>query len=54
MPDHSEWSDGVPRIIYEAYPDRDLLPIEPPDLVDGPAPTSGAGIWAGTNGRGSL
>lgn len=29
MPKHSEWSERAPHIIYEAYPDHDLLPIEP-------------------------
>ncbi len=24
------WSAIAPRLIYEAYPDNDLLPIEPP------------------------
>jgi hypothetical protein len=28
--EQSEWSVAVPRILYEAYPDQDLLPIEPP------------------------
>ena len=30
MSKHSEWSETAPHIIYEAYPDHDLLPIEPP------------------------
>ena len=30
MSHHTEWSGTVPRILYEAYPDQDLLPIEPP------------------------
>ncbi len=30
MSKHSEWSEVAPHIIYEAYPDHDLLPIEPP------------------------
>lgn len=30
MSTHSKWSETIPHIIYEAYPDHDLLPIEPP------------------------
>ena len=30
MSKHDEWSGTAPSIIYEAYPDHDLLPIEPP------------------------
>ena len=30
MSNHSQWRDSVPQILYEAYPDDDLLPIEPP------------------------
>ena len=30
MSKHNEWSAIAPQIIYEAYPDHDLLPIEPP------------------------
>ena len=30
MSTDSQWSETVPRILYEAYPDHDLLPIEPP------------------------
>ena len=30
MPNQPKWSEAVPRILYEAYPDQDLLPIEPP------------------------
>jgi hypothetical protein len=30
MLNHNEWSVGAAAIIYEAYPDHDLLPIEPP------------------------
>jgi hypothetical protein len=30
MPKHSEWSETAAHMIYEAYPDHDLLPIEPP------------------------
>ena len=26
----TKWSDTVPQILYEAYPDHDLLPIAPP------------------------
>ena len=38
MPNHTTWSETVPRILYEAYPDQDLLPIEPPQ----PGETIGA------------
>lgn len=30
MSNHTDWSETVPQILYEAYPDCDLLPIEPP------------------------
>ena len=30
MSNQPKWSEAVPRILYEAYPDQDLLPIEPP------------------------
>lgn len=30
MSRHNEWSETAPHIIYEAYPDHDLLPIKPP------------------------
>jgi hypothetical protein len=30
MASQSNWSETAPRILYEAYPDQDLLPIEPP------------------------
>lgn len=30
MSNQPKWSETVPRILYEAYPDQDLLPIEPP------------------------
>lgn len=30
MSKHNEWSEATPHIIYEAYPDHDLLPVEPP------------------------
>jgi len=30
MSNHTDWSETLPQILYEAYPDRDLLPIEPP------------------------
>ena len=30
MSDHTTWSETIPRILYDAYPDQDLLPIEPP------------------------
>ena len=30
MSDQTKWSEIVPQILYEAYPDQDLLPIEPP------------------------
>lgn len=26
----TKWSETVPQILYGAYPDHDLLPIEPP------------------------
>ena len=29
MSDHTKWSETVPQILYGAYPDQDLLPIEP-------------------------
>jgi hypothetical protein len=31
---HNEWSERAAPIIYEAYPDHDLLPIEPPRAGD--------------------
>jgi len=30
MPRSGKWRDKAARIIYEAYPDQDLLPIDPP------------------------
>jgi hypothetical protein len=30
MPRSSKWRDKAARIIYQAYPDQDLLPIDPP------------------------
>ena len=30
MPNRTEWSEAVPQILHDAYPDHDLLPIEPP------------------------
>ena len=30
MADRARWFVAVPRILYAAYPDQDLLPIEPP------------------------
>lgn len=30
MSNHTRWSETVPNILYGAYPDCDLLPIEPP------------------------
>ena len=30
MPRSGKWRDKAARIIYQAYPDQDLLPIEPP------------------------
>ena len=30
MSNHTKWSETVPQILYGAYPDHDLLPIEPP------------------------
>ena len=30
MSDHTKWFETVPQILYGAYPDQDLLPIEPP------------------------
>ena len=30
MSNHTNWSETVPQILYGAYPDHDLLPIEPP------------------------
>ena len=30
MSNHAKWSEMVPQILYGAYPDHDLLPIEPP------------------------
>lgn len=38
MSNQTKWSESVPRILYEAYPDQDLLPIEPPQ----PGETIGA------------
>jgi len=26
----NDWSETAPQVIYEAYPDHDVLPIEPP------------------------
>ena len=26
----NDWRERSPEMIYEAYPDHDLLPIEPP------------------------
>ena len=37
MSNHTDWAETVPQILYGAYPDHDLLPIEPPrpdELVD--------------------
>ncbi|MFH1748252.1 MAG: hypothetical protein ABIG44_14555 [Planctomycetota bacterium] len=30
MSNHTKWSETAPQILYGAYPDHDLLPIEPP------------------------
>ena len=30
MSDYTKWSKTVPQILYGAYPDQDLLSIEPP------------------------
>ena len=30
MKPKSNWRKTAPRVLYEAYPDHDLLPIEPP------------------------
>lgn len=30
MAKRNQWATSAPRILYEAYPDQDLLPIEPP------------------------
>jgi hypothetical protein len=30
MAKHNKWATTAPRILYEDYPDQDLLPIEPP------------------------
>ena len=30
MAKRNRWATAAPRIIYDAYPDQDLLPIEPP------------------------
>jgi hypothetical protein len=30
MAKRNQWPTTAPRILYEAYPDQDLLPIEPP------------------------
>lgn len=30
MAKRDRWATAAPRIIYDAYPDQDLLPIEPP------------------------
>lgn len=30
MKPNNDWRRRAPHIIYEAYPDQDLLPIEPP------------------------
>lgn len=30
MSSHNKWATTAPRIIYQNYPDQDLLPIEPP------------------------
>ena len=38
MSNHTTWCETIPRILYEAYPDQDLLPIEPPQ----PGETIGA------------
>jgi hypothetical protein len=35
MSKHNEWSETAPQTIYEAYPDHDLLPIEPPKAGEG-------------------
>ena len=30
MKSANDWRKTAPRVIYEAYPDQDILPIEPP------------------------
>lgn len=30
MSKHNKWSETAAKVIYEAYPDCDVLPIEPP------------------------
>ena len=30
MAEQNQWANIAPRILYQAYPDHDLLPIEPP------------------------
>lgn len=30
MSKHNDWAKIAPQLIYEAYPDQDVLPIEPP------------------------
>jgi hypothetical protein len=30
MAKRNKWATTAPRLIYESYPDQDLLPIEPP------------------------
>jgi len=30
MSKRSNWRRTIPRLLFEAYPDNDLLPIEPP------------------------
>lgn len=32
MSKHNNWTETAAQVIYEAYPDHDLLPIEPPKL----------------------
>ena len=31
MSSHDPWATTAPRILYDHYPDQDLLPIEPPN-----------------------
>ena len=31
MSSHDPWAATAPQIIYDHYPDQDLLPIEPPN-----------------------
>lgn len=50
MPQHSEWSETAAHTIYEAYPDHDLLPIEPPK----PAETIGDFVARAENAADTL